>query len=374
MLIETYTLILSALFLFFFLVSLFYFLYFYSRLAFIGQSVPASNGQLLPVTVIICAQNENDNLKRFLPAILNQDYPEFEVIVVDDGSSDDTRFTLQEFQLQHPMLRIIELSEMVKNKQGKKFALMMGIKGAKYDHVLLSDADCEPVSDQWIRLMQAGFSEEKSIVLGYSPYLKQNGFLNLFIRYETFLTASNYFSYALAGLPYMGVGRNLAYNKRLFFESKGFSSHIHLMSGDDDLFINKVATAVNTSIVIGEPAFTLSEPKQNYSDFFRQKMRHTSVGHFYRKIHKNLLTLNAVGTIGFYLCFVLLLAFRFHPEWVLGIFAFRLLLQLVLFIRISGKLGSSELGILSPLMDIAYHIYLVFISIASIFYKQKTWK
>ncbi len=374
MLIETYTLILSALFLLFFLVSLFYYLYFYSRLAFFAADPATDPDQTLPVTVIICAQNENENLKRFLPAILTQDYPEFEVIIVDDGSTDETRFTLQGFQQMYAHLRVIELSEMVKNKQGKKFALMMGIKGAKFDHVLLSDADCEPASDQWIRLMQAGFTEKKSIVLGYSPYLKRNGLLNLFIRYETFLTATNYFSYALAGLPYMGVGRNLAYHKRLFFEAKGFSSHIHLMSGDDDLFINKVARPDNTAIAVYPAAFTYSEPKLTYSAYFRQKMRHTSVGHFYRRIHKNLLAANAISTLGFYLTFVLLLVFRFYPQYVLGIFAFRLLIQLIFMGRIGKKLGSTELGILSPLLDIVYHLYLVFISTASLFYKQKTWK
>ena len=374
MLIKTYTLIFSALFLLFSLVSLFYYLYFYLRLAFLRQAVDESTEQRLPITVIICAQNENQNLKRFLPSILDQDYPVFEVIVVDDGSTDDTRFTLQALQEKYANLRVIELSEMVKNKQGKKFALMMGIKGAKYDHVLLSDADCEPATDQWIKLMQTGFSNEKLIVLGYSPYIRKSGFLNLFIRYETFLTATNYFSYALAGLPYMGVGRNLAYHKRLFFESKGFSSHIHLMSGDDDLFINKVARAENTSVAVYQPSFTYSEPKLTYTDYFRQKMRHTSVGHFYRKIHKNLLTLNAVSTLGFYIFFVVLLALRFYPEWVLGVFAFRLAIQLILMGRIGKKLGSTELGILSPLIDIVYHLYLVFISVASVFYKQKTWK
>jgi len=373
-LIKTYTLIFSVLFLIFSLVSLFYYLYFYLKLAFFRQVADETIEQVLPVTVIICAQNENENLKRFLPSILDQDYPVFEVIVVDDGSTDDTRFTLQALQEKYANLRVIELSEMVKNKQGKKFALMMGIKGAKYDHVLLSDADCEPASDQWIKLMQSGFTREKSIVLGYSPYTRKSGFLNLFIRYETFLTATNYFSYALAGLPYMGVGRNLAYHKRLFFESKGFSSHIHLMSGDDDLFINKVARAKNTSVAVYQPSFTYSDPKSTYTDYFRQKMRHTSVGHFYRKIHKNLLTLNAVSTLGFYTCFVVLLVLRVYPEWVLGIFAFRLVIQLILMGRIGKKLGSTELGILSPLMDIVYHLYLVFISVASLFYKQKTWK
>ncbi len=374
MFLETSSLILAVAYLFFSLVSLFFYFYFYSRLAFYKQSPSAPDDQLLPVTIVICAQNENLNLQRFLPAILNQDYPEFEVIVVDDGSTDDTRLTLQAFQQQYAWLRVIELSEMVKNKQGKKFALMMGIKGAKYEHLLLSDADCEPASDQWLRLMQSGFSAERSISLGFSPYFRKGTLLNYFIRYETFLTATNYFSYALAGQPYMGVGRNLAYHKRLFFESKGFSSHIHLMSGDDDLFINKVARAGNTSIIIDKNAFTWSEPKEKYADYFRQKMRHTSVGKYYRPVHKHLLGLHAMVTIGFYISFIALLVLQFHWEWVLGIFAFRLLVQWVLLGRISKKLDSVDLGILSPFFDILYHFYLVFISAASLFYKQKTWK
>lgn len=374
MFLEISTLILAGTFLFFSLVSLFFYVYFYSRLAFYRLRVQEPAGELLPVTIVICAQNENQNLQRFLPSILNQDYPEFEVIVVDDGSTDDTSLTLQAFQHQYSWLRVIELSEAVKNKQGKKFALMMGIKGAKYQHLLLSDADCEPASDQWLRLMQSGFSDGRTISLGYSPYFRKGTLLNVFIRYETFLTATNYFSYALAGQPYMGVGRNLAYHKRLFFESKGFSSHIHLMSGDDDLFINKVARAGNTSIVIDKKAFTWSEPKEKYGDYFRQKMRHTSVGKYYRPVHKRLLGFHAVATIGFYLSFIALLILQFHWQWVVALFAFRVLVQWVLLGRISKKLDSIDLGIFSPLFDILYHFYLVFISVASLFYKQKTWK
>jgi len=327
-----------------------------------------------PVSMIICAQNEYRNLLELLPLLFEQDYPEFEVILVDDGSTDDTTFLLQDFVKSEPRLHIIELTESVKNKQGKKFALMMGLKGAKYDHVLLTDADCRPASKLWIQKMVRGFSKEKEIVLGFSPYQKYGGFLNLFIRFETFMTASNYFSFALAKVPYMGVGRNLSYHKHLFFDNKGFSSHIHLMSGDDDLFINQVANSSNTAIELDPDTFVYSKPKRSFSDYLHQKTRHLSVGKFYKPLHKNLLTLPIVFNFIVFLSFTVLMVLHQYFLVSVGIFSFYILLVWIIYYSISRKLRDPILGIAFPFLWILYHLYLLGMSFSGLFYKAKTWK
>ena len=163
-----------------------------------------------PVSVIVCARNESENLQRFLPSLFQQDYPQFEVVVVNDCSYDDSEEILEAFAEQYSNLKIVNLVEHEKYRHGKKFALTLGIKAAKYDLLLMTDADCEPLSDQWISSIQRNFTNETDIVLGYSPYFKKGGFLNSFIRFEAFVTALNYFSFAMVGKPYMGVGRNLA--------------------------------------------------------------------------------------------------------------------------------------------------------------------
>src|ERR1043166_9402215 len=223
---------------------LYYYFGVFSKFAFYkakGQIEPEPQ----PVSVIIAARNEYHNLEKNLKSILEQAYPEFEVIVVNDCSWDDSQKLLEYYQEVYPHLNICKLVEQEKYPTNKKFALTIGIKAAKYDYLAFTDADCVPESSQWLRLMQSQFTPSKEIVLAYSPYKKQPGFLNLFIRFEASFTALSYFSAALAGNAFMGVGRNLAYTKDLFFRNKGFASHQHILSGDDDLFVNENANKNN---------------------------------------------------------------------------------------------------------------------------------
>src|SRR5690349_11291019 len=223
-------------------IQLFYYLFFFRRLA---NYVPQQreHSQQHPVSVIICARDEDKNIARNLPGILVQDYPTtHEVIVVNDNSIDDTKYILAELQKTFRKLQVVDLTQEAKMIAGKKFPLSIGIKEAKHEIVLLTDADCVPASENWVFRMQDAFSNGTEVALGYGAYQRLPGFLNKAIRFETFHTALQYFGYALAGKPYMGVGRNLAYRKNLFFRNKGFSSINHIPSGDDDLFINRVAT------------------------------------------------------------------------------------------------------------------------------------
>ncbi len=224
-----------------------------------------------PVTIIICARNEIENLKKNLPAILQQDYKNYEVIVANDNSWDGTSEFLTELALQYPHLREVKYIENERYPKGKKFVLTLAIKASKNELLLLTDADCEPASNSWLRLMQQHYKPETHLVLGYSPYRRTNGMLNRFVRFETFYTALQYLSYALAKMPYMGVGRNLSYRKSLFFAYKGFASHNHLLSGDDDLFVNETANHTNTAIEINKDAFTYSESKKTWGEFWQQK-------------------------------------------------------------------------------------------------------
>ena len=225
--------------------------------------------------MIVCARDEAENIARNLPGILVQQYKTtHEIIVVNDNSTDETKYLLDELKKTFKNLNPVPLTQEAKMIPGKKFPLSIGIKSAKYEVVLLTDADCVPASENWIYKMQDGFYGGKQIVLGYGAYHKHPGMLNKLIRFETFHSALQYLSFALAGMPYMGVGRNLSYKKELFFNNKGFSSINHIPGGDDDLFINKVATKDNTAIVIDKEAHTLSEPEKTWSKWQRQKFSH----------------------------------------------------------------------------------------------------
>ncbi len=253
-------------------VQIVYYLFFFLRLTL--YSPPKERTGSEPVSVIICAWNEEENLKTNLQSILEQDYPEFEVVVVNDHSLDETEILLKAWQHKYEHLRVVNLTKQNVNMRGKKFAISMGIKGAKYDRLLFTDADCRPTSKHWLRFMCNGLTDEKELVLGYGGFEKQKGLFNKLYRYEGVHTALQYFSYALAGMPYMGVGRNLAYKKELFYRTKGFIKHRHLASGDDDLMVNEVATSKNTEIEVRKLAHTLSAPQKNMTAWWLQKRRH----------------------------------------------------------------------------------------------------
>lgn len=352
-----------TLFIFFCLVlavQLFYYLFFFLRLSLYRTKPPAVT-QTHPVSVIVCARDEAANIVKNLPGCLVQQYPTtHEVLVVNDNSYDDTRYVLEELHRQFRHLRMVELTQEAKLIPGKKFPLSMGIKSAKHEIVLLTDADCVPATEHWISCMQSGYGPETEIVLGYGAYHKKKGLLNKLIRWETFHTAMQYLSYALAGVPYMGVGRNLSYKKTVFFRQKGFSSHNNIPGGDDDLFINKVANKKNTAICIDHNSFTYSEPATSWSKWKKQKQRHYTTGKFYKPLHKWLLGAYSLSQFLFYPAFLLSLIFY---SWKLSLILFgaRMLIQGIVLFKVSRKLNEKDLWPIFPLLDIwMFFYYLIF--------------
>lgn len=340
-----------AVFSLFIAIQLFYYLFFFARLAFYKQGDGATQVPSRPVSIIVCAFNEEANLKKNLPLLLNQQYlkngkPYFEVIVVNDNSEDDTIFLLNSMAGEYKHLHVINLSQEAKLIPGKKFPLSMGIKSARCEHVLLTDADCRPASEHWLAQMASRFDAGNEIVLGFGAYNRYPGWLNRQIRFETAHTAIQYLSYALAGVPYMGVGRNLAYKRELFIRNKGFSSHHHLLSGDDDLFINQVANSSNTTVCIHPDAFTYSEPKHTAAEWHYQKKRHLSTGKYYQTRHKLLLGLYALSH---FICWALLIPVLLLQSglflWITcALFAFRWMVQGIIYQRCFSKLRQNDLS------------------------------
>lgn len=356
------------------LVLLFYYFVVFGKLAFYKPQ-PAYRNNTEPVSIIIAARNEMDNLERNLIPILEQDYPEFEVVVVNDCSWDGSQAWLEELQKTQPRLKVSQLIEQEKYPTGKKFAITIGIKAAKYDQLLFTDADCEPSSNQWLHLMQSQFTTSKDIVLGFSPYRKQPGFLNRFIRFETLITAQFYLSMALMGKTFMGVGRNLAYRKELFFKHKGFASHQHIMSGDDDLFVNEAATSTNTAIQIDPGAFVFTDAKKTFSSWSNQKSRHMSTGKYYKTSHKRMLgTFYAAMMLFYALVAANLLVNIYAWPFVVGIFAVKFISQTIVFYLSGKKLKCQSLAFGLLLLDFVYVFYLLIYGTKGYFTKnRKQW-
>ena len=342
-------------------IQVFYYLFFFSRLAAFKVSLKHQN-QEQPVSIIICARDEAENIVKNLPGVLVQDYKTtHEIILVNDNSIDESKYLIDEFKKSFKNLTHIELTQEAKMISGKKFPLSMGIKSAKYETLLLTDADCVPASELWVQKMQDGYKPDIEIVLGYGAYHKKNGLLNKLIRFETFHTALQYLSYALAGLPYMGVGRNLSYKREVFIKNKGFSSINHIPSGDDDLFINQVANKQNTTIVVDAAAHTLSEPKRTWKSWMNQKYRHYTTSKYYKGKHKFLLGLY---TFSFFFIYPLLaVSIIFYCWWLaLAVYGLRFLIQAIVWFFSMKKLNEKDLWPWFLFLDIWMFIYyLIFV-------------
>ena len=341
-------------------IQLFYYTWFFSRIAFYKPKIKTKSQQY-PVSVIICARDEDENLARNLPGILVQAYTSsYEVVAVNDNSVDDSTYILHELKKTFKSLNVVELKQEAIHIPGKKYPLSIGIREAKHEVLLLTDADCVPASEHWIKKMQDGYDENIEIVLGYGAYHRKKGLLNKLIRFETFHTALQYLSYALAGTPYMGVGRNLSYRKNLFLKNKGFSSINNIPSGDDDLFINKTATKKNTAVVIDPDAITRSIPKTTWSGWIQQKTRHYTTAKYYKPKHKILLGLYFISQFTFY---PILAAGIIFYDWrlVLSVFGVRLLVQAFVLFKSMKKMGEKDLWPWFIFLDLwMFFYYLVF--------------
>lgn len=355
------------------LIQLVYYWFIFSRLAFYNASKRTVSDKQEPVSVVICAKNEYHNLVRFLPLILDQNYPEYEVIVVNDASDDDTFYLLRELSDKYPRLNVINIHQNLNFFVGKKFPLSIGIRSAKYETVLLTDADCFPSGPDWISSMQSVFTERTRVVLGYGAYISQPGLLNKLIRFDTLHVAMQYMSLALAGLPYMGVGRNLAYHKELFFKAGGFMKHYKVTSGDDDLFINEVAYGSNTRIQPAKEAITFSKPKQTFASWFRQKKRHLTTGGFYRTPHKITLGLFSLSQLAFYTLLIALAVLGVNWILLLGIYVLRLISQTIIIKKCMIRLGEKNFLLLFPFFEVFLMIINLLLGFAGLFSRKTQW-
>jgi glycosyltransferase involved in cell wall biosynthesis len=344
----------------------------YSRLAFYREKPGNQADQ--PVTVIICAKNEYQNLLKNLPIVLEQDYPDYEVIVVNDASDDDSIELLNSLARKYPHLKIFDLERNLNFFTGKKFPLALGIKSAKHEILLLTDADCRPASPNWIREMQKQYTSGTEVVLGYGTYRKTVGFLNQLIRYDSFLIAMQYLSFTLAGKPYMGVGRNLSYKRDLFYLAKGFTSHYKLKSGDDDLFINHVAKKGNTRIQISPDSHTISTAKTSLIQWIFQKRRHYTTARFYRPVFKFLLGLGYLSKLLLYLSFIALMILQYN--WLIALIAFSVFFisHWVILSMCTNKMKENDLAVLSPILEIFLLALIPIVYFSNLLYRQERWK
>ncbi|HMP99491.1 MAG TPA: glycosyltransferase [Cyclobacteriaceae bacterium] len=328
----------------------------------------------LPVSVIVCARNELKNLKELIPQLLGQEHSKFELIVVDDRSDDGSYDYLLELSKQNQQLKWLRVDHLPGHVNSKKYAITLGVKASSHEVLLFTDADCRPVSENWISHMVSAFAEEQiSFVLGISPYEKRAGVLNAFIRYEAWLTAMFYTGMAAFGRPYMGVGRNMAYRKKVFMENGGFEKHIAVAGGDDDLLVNRLANKKNTAVCVHPEALIYSIPKKKWSSFLKQKLRHLHAGKYYSTADKLILS---VYNFSFFLYWpALCWMFMSMNDLLipLVIMLGRLLLLMVAAGSNAKRLGHSLNIWMLPLLDFLYLFYYLSTGARALSKKRVSW-
>lgn len=345
----------------------------FSRFAFTNSEGKQPNNY--PISVVICAKNEAKNLKLFLPSILEQNYSKFEIVLINDASIDNTLEVMEAYAEKHTNIKIVNVKNIEAFWANKKYALTLGIKAATHNYLLFTDASCKPVSNNWISEMTSHFTNENTIVLGYGAYHKvKNSFFNKLLRYETLLTAIQYFSFAKIGIPFMGIGRNLAYNRDEFFKTNGFINHIDVKSGDDDLFINEAANSKNTSICFTKDSFTTSNPETSFNSWFSQKRYHTLTTKRYKYKHKTLLSLFYISQILFWLLSILLLSYPFNWEFVASIVTFRFIIQYLVVGFSAKKLNEIDILYLLPFLELFLIGFQLTIFISNLISKPNYWK
>ncbi len=343
----------------------------FSKVAFYKRNArPKLDEELEPASIVLCARDAYEYLTELIPVLLNQDYPDFEIVVVNDCSDDETEEYLKDLERREPRVKPVQLKQHLNFFNGKKFPLSMGIKSAQNDLIVLTDFNCMPVNDQWLRSVVNRYNHQTEIVIGYSPYVQKKGSLNHLMRFDALQNGLLYLSAALNHHAYMGIGKNLSYRKELFFRNKGFISHYTTAVGEDDLFINKVSTKKNTEVLIDAENAILTTPTSSFKLWMRQKSSRYSTVSKYDGRSRLMLSLFYGSQLLFYVSFITLIALCAKPAFVITggaafyipILVFFFLLrfgsQMIIYHNASKRLG--EKGLLPGL--IVYDFLFAFLS------------
>ena len=302
-----------------------------------------------PLSVILVAKDAASDLLKNLPAILEQDYPDFEVIVIyDQSSDDDCEDVLKLLEDKYPHLHHSFIPDSARYISHKKLGITMGIKASHHEWLVFTEPNCRPSSNKWLRKMARNFTNGTDIVLGYSNYEKTKGWFNRKVTFDTLLNAMRYLGKAVDGHPYTGCGRNLAYRKSLYYEQKGFTSHLNLQRGEDDLFINQVANGKNTRVEASPESIVRITAPHYKKDWYEDKLNYHLTSRLYKGFSRYLMGFETCTRLLFLLMVIVCIVYGILTQsWiVLGtaimLWLLRYLMQVMVFRKTSIALGERK--------------------------------
>ena len=337
------------------------------------KSPSPKKSELPGISVIICAHDQEQNIRELVPLLLSQDHPNFEIIVVEDRCNDGTFDYLLAETAKQSKLKMVQVRSKPDYLPGKKYALTLGIKAAVHDLVLLTEPDCRPGSNSWVTSIAQSFDTQTEIVIGVAPFLSSKSFPNIFLRFENTLSSISYCTWAKIGLPFMGLGRNLAYRKQLFLENKGFNKHLASLTGDDKLFVNQHASSFNTNVAEDPRSIMYSHALNDLNDFITQKKAAIASARQFRFKHQLIL-------IPFYLSYALwlpaitLTLFFIFSWWVISVVCLRWLLMILTISRFKKTYQISYPLAWIPVQDVLYSTMCLALLPAGLFTSKLVWK
>lgn len=318
----------------------------------------------VPVSVIIFAKNSASELQNKLSFVLKQNYPTFEVVLINNVSIDNTSEILEDYKEKHANIKIIDVENTEAFWASKKYALTLGIKAAKYNHLLFTEANAKPVSEFWISEMIHKFTTTKSIILGYSKYKKEGSLTNIFIRFVNLLTAIKCFTFAKSGTPFMGFKANLAYNKSDFFKVNGFINHLKINNGETDLFLKDAATKQNITYTIEKDSFIEIENPKSFKSWLSEYRENSLLMKNYKLKHRFLLSFFNLSKLIFYVLTIFLFFFYSWKTIVPFVLSY-FLVQYVVIGLSAKKLKEPYLIFLLPFLEISLLLIQISIFIAN---------
>ncbi|MDD2575997.1 MAG: glycosyltransferase [Bacteroidales bacterium] len=339
------------------LFQILYYFIVYGRVAFFKDNKLTTDEKqkyIPSVSVVMCVKDDAYNLEKKLPIILEQEYPNFEVVVVNDASKDETEYVLRVLQEIYPNLNVVNLYNNVNGFLGKKYPLSLGIKSAKNEIILLTESDTMPLNYNWITTMVKGFKQKKDIVLGFTNFEQKPTFLNTLMHYENLTSAMNYLGNAMLNNPFMGQGRNMAYKREFFFETGGFISQYNISVGEDDLFINKNANSKNTSVILNKESMNLASPKEKREEWVIQKKKHFKSMYHFKLKDKIISTLMPFATLLIYVLVALSIVFQFPWQYAILPLVLKYTFQIIVYYKSSKTLATKQVAFLSPLLEVLF--------------------
>jgi glycosyltransferase involved in cell wall biosynthesis len=356
-------------------IQILYWGHYFSRVSSLYE-IPEKQLTVFPkVSVVICFKGLSEDFEKNIAAVAEQDYPDFEVILVNDFSSQNDQDKLSGFLSTLKSKTPLRLINASKDVPGKKQAVYDGVLSAVGEYILFTDMDCRPVSSNWIKKMISVLTEKgESVVLGYGPMERGNNLISWFAGFETIMTGLQYFGYHLAGETYMSVGRNWMIKKSVYASNYMKMKGTHLSSGDDDLMIQALDDKMKITCCLDPEAFVYSKPKSDLIDFLQQKTRHISTSFYYPfNISVKLFLFSFSITAYYFLAVVFLFFGKISLTLLIGISLLKWLIQSILHHKAFSKLDGVRYFFLYPVAEILLAIYYPVLGLYSVLVKRKSW-